>query len=239
MKRSTKEGVTVMKHFSRPLLAFFVFIVCANMGEQTKNRSVVGTDTPDVNVYGKLEDTSGNEFTIHNLRIGRMYRDVPMYTTPPQETDNPADSTTYKDLVELKTISVPHPTKIESYNGRDYIGVDTITRSGEPEHYIIERSRSVICDVPRGKDLEKKEFKFNRIKTITINGFTRNNSEEEAHKKEPTPIKKETKKKDDATSTVAPTIKQEDDTTPTHENKNAPEKALSPKNEGTPVIPEG
>lgn len=219
-----------MNKISRPLLALIVFVVCANLGEQEKNKSVVGNDFPDVDVYGTIEDTSGNTFNnIHNIRIGRMYKSIPMFTVPPQKTDNPADSTTYKDLVELQSITVPDPNKSETYNGREYIGLDTVTRSGEKEHYIVEKSRTILCDMKRGDDLEKKEFKFNRIHSITIEGWKKKEEEEEKSPKSSS--SEETKKTNiGAEPSTSPTKSEPEKKA--KEEKTAEESSTSPQASG-------
>ena len=160
-----------MKNSFRPLLALTVFIVCANLGEQN-NRSVVGNDKPNVDIYGELIDREGNTYTtIHNIVIGRLYKGIPVYVVPKNPDTNPTENSVFIDLVEVKQIAVPNPDVLKTFKGIDYI------------------DRTKLCNEKKGDDKDKKELKFGSIKTLSIEGFKRNDEtiEEKDSKKKNTP----------------------------------------------------
>ena len=178
-----------MKNSFRPLLALTVFRVCTNLGEQ-KKRSVVGNDKPNVDIYGELIDREGNTYTtIHNIVIGRLYKGIPVYVVPKNPDTNPTENSVFIDLVEVKQIAVPNPDVLKTFKGIDYIEIVVTHRNDDTNSFIVERSRTILCDEKKGDDFVKKELKFGSIKTLSIEGFKRNDEtiEEKDSKKKNTP----------------------------------------------------
>ena len=162
-----------MKKNTHPLVALSLFLLCANFSEQSSD-SVVGDEKPEINVYGALEDTSGNSYqNVQNITIGRMYKEIPAYKMPPNKDDDPADNSTFLDLAEIQNITTPHPDVQHTFNNRDYIEIQVTSQGGHQDNYIVEISRRVSCDVAKGNDLVRKELKFSVVRKITIAGYRR------------------------------------------------------------------
>lgn len=169
---------TFLKNSSLRLASILIAIIfCINMGDTTNNTNIDGTGSePDVNFYGIVLDTSGNEFEAHNICISRKYNKISVYSRPTAPDIDPTINKTYIDLIELmhlkddfkNSIEVKNPGKLETFKGRDYIAVTFTPTKGESDTYLIEANRTITCGKIQGETLEEKEIHFQALKSIKI-----------------------------------------------------------------------
>lgn len=174
------KTIPTKKYFQKIIALTLLFITCVNWG-QSQNSNIDGSgDEPEVSFYGKIIDTSGNEYEAKDFLISRKYKKIQVYAIPPSTDIDPNSNVTYLDLVELihqqtpdtkVSIEVKEPGKIQTYKGRDYIAVTFTAKNGTPTTYLIETNRTVTCGKIQGQSVEEKELHFQAIKSIIITSY--------------------------------------------------------------------
>lgn len=148
------------------------------------DESITGREKPKINFYGKLTDTSGKTYSVENITISGMYKQVPLYQKPTDKHKDPTVNITRIDFAEIYSIRVPFPETILTYNNRQYIELE-IT-SADLKHtkdtYIIEKTKRLICDQINTAGPIEKDLAFEAVDILIFEG----------HKPLPTPENKST-----------------------------------------------
>ena len=158
------------KSYSAPFFALGAIFLCAQFGSQ--DSSIAGHKKPKINFYGTLTDTSGNTFNVENITLSGLYKQVPFYAKPQEPKADPAINITRLDLHEIEKVEVPHPDKLLTFNNRQYIEV--IVTSADPahtkNHYIIEKSKRIICDQVNRAGAIEKDLSYQALDNFVIEG---------------------------------------------------------------------
>lgn len=141
----------------KPLIAIAACILCINWSSQ---ETIAGKVKPHINFYGKLNTHQGKTYTIENITIDHLLKQVPLYevpskqTTPPESesaktTDgeqhagtrlasNPTSGIITKiDLSETSEIRVPRPEttyyfqRKKGFRTLDFVEIEIISADKE------------------------------------------------------------------------------------------------------------
>lgn len=149
-----------------------IVVLCINMSSPEVR--VAGGDKPNINIKGKIEDTTGEVYEVENITISGLYRQIQMYKKPNKLTKSPFSNITRIDLSEVSKITVPNRTVIEFGDKRPFIEIQ-ITYKGPrqtKENFVIEKNRRICCDRVNEAGPLEKELDFEAIVSITIGEYT-------------------------------------------------------------------
>lgn len=145
-----------------------------------------------VNFSGKLTTHQGQEYTVDNISINSLYKQIPMYDKPTLQIEptvnsntkqkemklqaDPADDITKIDLSEVSKIEVPSPetTWYFEKKGRrlEFIEVVVITKSDTKRSYLLDPKTPIYCDEIDAAGPQEKTVRLAAVKTLTIEGYT-------------------------------------------------------------------
>ncbi len=168
------------------LLVSISSIVCL-VNWSSEETSVSSKKRLAVNFYGTLTTWKGEEYSIDNIAIGHLYKQIALYEPPAQGqaytlTANPTDGIITKiDLVNVKEIKVPHPDVVWTYqkskntSKHEYIELVVISTDKTRSSYLIDTRRKVTCNLVRCKEEKavseaEKEAPFKDIQSLVITG---------------------------------------------------------------------
>lgn len=127
----------------------------------SQQETIAGGTKPSINFYGKLTTLQGNQYSIENITIDHLYKQIPLYEAPNQEalgqaeaqekneqngdhckglrlTNNPVSGIITKiDLSETSEIRVPNPDKTyyfqrkKGYRCLEFIEIEIISADKE------------------------------------------------------------------------------------------------------------
>jgi tmRNA-binding protein len=182
-KEAKKE--IMMHYFHRYLFYFIILLWCANWSEQGSN--IDGRKKQAINFTGTLITQQGDEISIENISIGRLYKQIPVYEMPLKTEKkltldkNPLEGIiTRIDLAEISELLVPEPEKIwyfqkkERSRKTEYIEITIVSKDTEhtTRHYLIELGRKIICDEVNAAGPIEKDIPLSAVKKLQIKGFT-------------------------------------------------------------------
>lgn len=146
--------------------------------------SIAGKDKPKINFYGKLTDSSGKTYSVENITISGMYKQIPLYQKPADKNTDPTNNITRIDFAEVYSIRVPFPDTVLTYNSRQYIELEVTSADLKrtKDTYIIEASKRLVCDQVNTAGPIEKDLSFKAVDTLIFEG----------HKPLPTPENKTT-----------------------------------------------
>lgn len=150
----------------------------------SNDESLAGRDKPKINFYGKLTDSSGKTYSVANITISGMYKQIPLYQKPVDKNHEPTDNITRVDFAEIYSIKVPYPETLLMYKNREYIELEIISADLKrtKSNYIIEASKRLVCDQINTAGPIEKDLSFKAVDTLIFEG----------HKSLPTPENKTT-----------------------------------------------
>lgn len=127
------------------------------------------------NFFGIITPLQGDPIKVENISISGLFENIPVYAIPANVDTDPSVNTTRLRLTEitsLNTVFDPNgKPKLLVFKGRDYIEIAVQFKDKTIKHYIIERSRQIFC-YESFDALPKREFSFEGIKKLLIEGFT-------------------------------------------------------------------
>lgn len=164
-----------MKRLITLFYAVCAIMLCANF---STNKSVDGEDKPPINFTGTLTSTNGPDVEdVANLRVGGLWKNIPVFGVPNNPSEKPTLNTTYVDLAGIANIQ-PASKNPKKFDNRDYVELIITLKSvpGAPanqQHFLVETTRRLYCDVigVGGVVNLKKEIAFEAISDLTITGF--------------------------------------------------------------------
>ncbi len=171
-------------------LASASFLLLANFSQDSSN----GNNKPVVNFYGTITDGSDKSFKAENITLERLYKQVPVYQVAPSsvapETYDPSVNITLLDLAEIDKVTVDVNQKSQKYRNRDYITICVYSKmpsdSSESQiknEYIIESNKKLTCEEVNPAGPIKKEIMMSAVKTIQLEGYKQNNSDQDSKNK--------------------------------------------------------
>ncbi|NBP00247.1 MAG: hypothetical protein EBU90_09010 [Proteobacteria bacterium] len=154
----------------RPLIAVIGFLLLSNFGSQ--DESVAGRIKPTINFYGSVTDTSENSYDVENITVSGMYKQVPFYAKPKNKETDPTINITRIDFAEIAELTVPFPEQILTFNNRQYIEVQIVSKDPQrtTSSFIIELSKRIICDQVNTAGPIEKDLSFKALKKIVFKG---------------------------------------------------------------------
>jgi len=168
------------------------YVICAILSTifltgSSMQQSILGTTKPNVNFYGKLETHQGNVYSVENITINSMFRQIPVYEVPKITTDEhildlaKGYDKAELDLAEMSEIAVPNQqaiwTVIETRNKRKhekkFIEIQVTYKDKTERHYLIQENSKIGCDqiMTSGPIEIEKNISIIAIKTLNIEGF--------------------------------------------------------------------
>lgn len=155
-----------MKNITMKINYFLLAFVCINWGQQESN---TGKEKPQVNFKGTLTDTSGQTYSVENITISGLYKNIPFYAIPLDEKANPESNATLVDLNEVEELkSVPYETQKLQFNNRSYNKVTVALKNKSENTYVVEASRRIFCDIPINGGSIEKRLSFEALKKLVI-----------------------------------------------------------------------
>jgi len=147
-----------------------VAIICLNMS--SPDISVAGGGKPTINFRGKIQDTDGNVYTVENITISGLFKQIPMYKKPNKITTKPTANITRMDLSEISLITVPNK-KEESFDGRLYVELEVTYKDHKrtTERFIIEAHKRIWCDQVNEAGPIEKDLAFEAIESLAIEDY--------------------------------------------------------------------
>lgn len=195
-----------MKVFVKKSLLLLIVLIVANWSSDQTTVDINGAKKNKVNFYGVLHTINGEIYSVENISIGRIYKQIPVYEKP--ETPNDQQGTlendpkkgiiTKLDLSEIQEIYVPQSTKTWHYQQKDgarktdYIEIK-VNQKGLISTYLIDINRKIMCDQISPSGPIEKEVPFNSLDRILIEGYRQRDSA----KKDPAEQNKQEPKKCD------------------------------------------
>jgi hypothetical protein len=142
----------------------------------SNDTSVTAKVKPSVNFYGTITDDSNNTYTVENITISGLYKQIPVYSIPPKNAMNPERNVSRIDLAEVSEIKVPHYdgiAKSHIFANRHYVEIEIVQNDQQrtSNTYIIEKSRKIRFDKVTGAGLLESELSLEALDKIIIKGF--------------------------------------------------------------------
>jgi len=134
-------------------------------------------EKPAINFMGTLVSSQGESMQVENCTINGVYRQIPVYAKPNDPEINPSIDTTFIDFDEIAIIKSPFKENEKKqslyFKKRPYNEIIIIanTKNKTEQHYIIEASRKLLCDVIDGGKQFEKELSFLAINSLTFTSF--------------------------------------------------------------------
>ncbi len=157
------------------LFACIVIIICAQFSNPHSKQS---KDRPEVNFYGSLIYSDGQEIEVENITINNLVRDIVVYHQPPtypthadQKNDKGFDleiNRTKLSLDKICRIRTLDPLFI--YRNRNYVKIEVLSNDQEQVHnvFLIEQRKEVSCTLQKSQF--EKEVSFSALKELKIFG---------------------------------------------------------------------
>jgi len=170
-------------------------LILANWSVDQTTVTINGMKKNKLNFYGMLHTRNGEVYSVDNISIGRQYEQIRVYEKPSSDattlTEDPKKSIKTKiDLCEIKEIRTVHPLKTWTYQKREgsaeerYIEIEVIYKGkSEPDIYLIDTRRELMCDRELPSGPEEKDVPFERLDHITIDGCKERKEPSEAEQK--------------------------------------------------------
>jgi hypothetical protein len=155
----------MVRSFMKRIPSIFIMLACINWAQQESNTS---KEKPQVNFKGTLVDSSGNIFSVENITISGLYKNIPLYALPTEPTSKPEGNTTLVDLSDIEEISSPYGAHKETFNNRPYYKINVKLKNGTPDDYLVEASRKIICDRNLNGGAVEKLLTFDALRKLTL-----------------------------------------------------------------------
>ena len=148
--------------------------------DQTSQEGESGKKKNRINFYGILHTRNGEIYSVENISIGYMYKQIPVYEKPKGneatlQMDPKSGIISKLDLSEIEEIQVPQPYMIMHYQRPEgtskmgYIAIK-VNQRGQINYYIIDTYRKLMCDQITPSGPIEKEVPFQSLDRITIQG---------------------------------------------------------------------
>jgi hypothetical protein len=165
-----------MSNGKKLIIGLIMIGLCANFGQQESDTT---KEKPRVNFRGLLRDNSGQEFSVENITIGGLYKDIPVYAKPITPTSEPEINTTLLDLSEVDEIkpTFEHPEqKLVDYQNRRYVEITVILKDAKKTtmNFIIELSRKIMCDIKTEAGDVEKRLSFEALQSLKLQDYIKN-----------------------------------------------------------------
>lgn len=156
------------------------FALCCNWGskDDASGGPVTGGGRkPDVNVYGMVQDNTGNIVRVENILIGSRYNQIPVYLKPQdltQKNYNPSENVARLDLAEISKIYIENRDTIYSFSNRPYLEITVLSNDNTTiNKYIVETSKKVTFDEVNDSGPIEREVSMLALHELIIQGYER------------------------------------------------------------------
>lgn len=179
-----------MNYLSCLSIASLTILLCTNWSNQ--ETTVDGYNKQAVNFKGVIITQRDETIKVENISIGRMYKQIPVYDVPKNNTQATAQPTANRlstdpkdgivtriDLSEIAQIMVPDPDTLWIYQKNkharkiEYITINVISNdTQQTKHtYLIDIDRKLVCDEINEAGPITKDIPLPAIKSLTISCF--------------------------------------------------------------------
>lgn len=157
-----------MKIVEMKIYAVLLIFLCVNWAQQESTDS---KEKPQINFKGTLTDSSGQSFAVENITISGLYKNIPLYAVPADETINPESNTTLIDFNDIEEFrAAPRETQKFTFNNRPYNKVMVVLKNKTENTYLVEATRKIFCDIPINRGSIEKRLSFEALKALVLSG---------------------------------------------------------------------
>ena len=132
-----------------------------------------GSDS-DSRLEGTVTTQEGTTFTVNDVKIGNLYKDIPVYSMQESKkgnklTKNPSDTAKiFLDLGNIQKVTIPDTDKIWDFpkDSKKYIEIIVISTNNTKNHYLIETRHKITCRDINGST--KVEVPFTDLTSLSM-----------------------------------------------------------------------
>jgi hypothetical protein len=160
-------------------IACILVLVLAGWGD--KEASLEGMPSSKLNIVGTVTTNNDKTYTVENILLGKMFKDIPFYEKPNDSTQTKLNADPKKGIIdrfsltEIIQLNVPS-TIIYTYQPRksyikiEYIEVQVVWKdsSKAPSSYLVETTRKITCTKGKAPNIIEEEIPFAALKTLQI-----------------------------------------------------------------------
>lgn len=161
-------------------IASILVLILANWGNQ--EASIDGTPSSKLNIVGIVTTNNGKTYTVENILLGKMWKDIPFYEKPNDTQTTKLNTDPRKGIIdrfsltEIIQFDIPNSTILYTYHPRksyiktEYIEVQVLWKDSAkaPASYLVETTRKITCTKGTKPNAIEEEIPFVALKTLQI-----------------------------------------------------------------------